>query len=117
MLKKEAQVVLAKCTQKHLYGIRMEKQDSTWLMTWAFPLNEQKANAEGFSWVRLTGNCIPLEQYPGCPYCGTKLFVVCNKCGRLSCYHEGDKTVTCHWCGNSGEAVKTETDVIQGGDM
>lgn len=116
MLQKEAQIILAKCNPKQLYGIRVEKQESQWLMTWAFPLNEQKANSEGFSKIMLSGNFEPDTKYPGCPYCGTKFFITCS-CGKISCYHEGDKIVTCHWCGNSGEAEQTETDNVAGGGM
>jgi predicted RNA-binding Zn-ribbon protein involved in translation (DUF1610 family) len=36
-----------------------------------------------------------------CPYCGTRGFVRCGSCGKLTCYdHSGH--FTCAHCGNSG---------------
>ena len=40
-MKKEASVILAKCAQDKLYGIRIEKRDNDWVRTWAFKLKEE----------------------------------------------------------------------------
>ena len=42
-MKKEASVILAKCAQDKLYGIRIEKRDNDWVRTWAFKLKEETA--------------------------------------------------------------------------
>ena len=47
-MKKEASVILAKCAQDKLYGIRIEKRDNDWVRTWAFKLKEETAEKEGF---------------------------------------------------------------------
>ena len=44
-MKKEASVILAKCAQDKLYGIRIEKRDNDWVRTWAFKLKLQKKKA------------------------------------------------------------------------
>ena len=41
-MKKEASVILAKCAQDKLYGIRIEKRDNDWVRTWAFKLKEKR---------------------------------------------------------------------------
>ena len=46
-MKKEASVILAKCAQDKLYGIRIEKRDNDWVRTWAFKLKEETAEKEG----------------------------------------------------------------------
>ena len=45
-MKKEASVILAKCAQDKLYGIRIEKRDNDWVRTWAFKLKEETAEKE-----------------------------------------------------------------------
>ena len=39
-MKKEASVILAKCAQDKLYGIRIEKRDNDWVRTWSLKLKE-----------------------------------------------------------------------------
>ena len=48
-MKKEASVILAKCAQDKLYGIRIEKRDNDWVRTWAFKLKEETAEKENKS--------------------------------------------------------------------
>ena len=69
-MKKEASVILAKCAQDKLYGIRIEKRDNDWVRTWAFKLKEETAEKEGFDKINFTGSFYTDEEYPGCPYCG-----------------------------------------------
>ena len=52
-MKKEASVILAKCAQDKLYGIRIEKRDNDWVRTWAFKLKEETAEKEGFDKINL----------------------------------------------------------------
>ena len=100
-MKKEASVILAKCAQDKLYGIRIEKRDNDWVRTWAFKLKEETAEN---------------EEYPGCPYCGAKKCFVCGNCGKVSCYDGSDKVV-CNWCGSNGTAADDDgkLDVSGGG--
>ena len=46
-MKKEASVILAKCAQDKLYGIRIEKRATGWVRTGAFKLKEETAAKEG----------------------------------------------------------------------
>ena len=55
-MKKEASVILAKCAQDKLYGIRIEKRDNDWVRTWAFKLKEETAEKEGFDKINFTGS-------------------------------------------------------------
>jgi len=110
-MKVEAQIVLAKCRANQLYGIRVEKKDKDWLMTWAFKMNEKKAVSEGYTEQKKLEGSFPLaENYPGCPYCGAKQLILCENCGKISCYHpEMGEVVTCQWCSQSGEAEAKST--------
>ena len=82
-MKKEASVILAKCAQDKLYGIRIEKRDNDWVRTWAFKLKEETAEKEGFDKINFTGSFYTDEEYPGCPYCGAKKCFVCGNCGKV----------------------------------
>jgi hypothetical protein len=98
-----AVIAVCKCCQsKKLYGIRFEKEVRDWKYTWAFPLSEKAALKEGFDKTRITGALIEGEEYPGCPYCGSKGFFLCG-CGHLNCWNGQGHTATCQWCGASGE--------------
>ena len=115
-MKKEASVILAKCKDKKIYGIRIEKRDNDWVRTWAFPISEDMAEKEGVDKTNITGSVYTDEEYPGCPYCGAKRCFVCGNCGKVSCYDGSDKVV-CKWCGASGKATADDgaLDVTGGG--
>ena len=51
--------------------------------------------------TKIVGQIFPDNGYPGCPYCRTKDFVICN-CGKLNCHNGNDTHFTCNWCGLSG---------------
>ena len=53
-MKKEASVILAKCAQDKLYGIRIEKRDNDWVRTWAFKLKEETAKLIMIFWCLFT---------------------------------------------------------------
>ena len=53
-MKKEASVILAKCVQDKLYGIRIEKRDNDWVRTWAFKLKEETAKILMIFWCLFT---------------------------------------------------------------
>lgn len=120
MLKRrEATVAACKCKEtKKTYGVRFEKViEGGWKYTWAFPMKESTAAREGYDATIIAGNIEPTEDYPGCPYCGVKYFVVCE-CGKLNCnsgYSGGH--FKCEWCGLTGEiGVYTGSGFSGGGD-
>jgi len=116
-MKIEAQVTLAKCKTGQTYGIRMEKMDSDWKMTWAFPIDEKKALSEGYNRSKITGCFSPIANYNGCPFCGAKQFMLCSDCGHLSCYQVGASVAKCYWCGNSGAVSTIDKVTLTSGEM
>ena len=116
----EAVVILAKCSKnKSLYGMRAQKMnDGDWWRTWAFPVDERKAHKEGYDITNIQGNLYHTEDYPGCPYCGAKSFVLCNKCNKITCW-KGETRLTCQWCGNDMNNIiaAIERFNLSGGDI
>ena len=114
----EATVILAKCPETgQLYGMRTQKMpDGDWKRTWAFPLSERQANAEGYGRVQITGALRHTDAYPGCPCCRAKRLVQCGQCGRLSCWKKEAQGV-CPWCGFSARIRQTPEIRVSGGDM
>ncbi len=100
----EATVALCKCKETHkTYGVRFEKiEPRHWKYTWAFPIKEAAAKREGYNDTIIEGFIEPDEEYPGCPYCGAKYFVICS-CGKLNCNTGNGTRFTCEWCGETGE--------------
>lgn len=115
----EARVALCKCSETNqTYGVRFEKSDDGWKYTWAFKIKESSARRENYDRTVLQGDLTLGEDYPGCPYCGAKYFIVCT-CGKLSCnsINRKSNSVTCEWCGETGTitdyygaGVDSETD-------
>ena len=98
----EARIALCKCKEgRRTYGVRFQKTKSGWKYTWAFPVKEESAKREGYDKTQIIGNIEPDDDYPGCPYCGARYFIVCG-CGKLSCNNIGNLMFTCDWCGTSG---------------
>lgn len=98
----EARIALCKCKEgKNIYGVRLEKTEIGWKYTWAFPVKEAAARREHYDETKIVGEIFPDVGYPGCPYCGTKDFVVCD-CGKLNCHNGNDTHFICNWCGLSG---------------
>ena len=116
----EATVILAKCSKaKRTYGIRIQKmEDGDWHRTWAFPVDEKRACNEHYDETSVQGNLRATEKYPGCPYCGTKGFVQCGSCHKISCWN-GESRMTCPWCGNDmvDIAPATKKFDVSGGDV
>ena len=77
-----ASVVLIRCPRnKGVFGARTQQMnDGDWWRTWAFAIDENRAKREGYDLEKVKGNLYCTDEYPGCPYCGTKSFVQCNKC-------------------------------------
>ncbi len=101
----EATVAICKCKESHKsYGVRFEKIGfRQWNYTWAFPMNESSARREGYDSTMIDGTIEPDTEYPGCPYCGIKYFLVCS-CGKLNC-NVGGTIATCEWCGATGQVT------------
>ncbi len=98
----EARIGLCKCREAHkTYGVRFEKITGGWQGTWAFEINEAAARRERYGEDELTGNITFSEEYPGCPYCGTKGFAICS-CGKLNCNNYYNGIFECEWCGSRG---------------
>ena len=118
MNKHEATVAVCKCKETHKsYGVRFEKvSEGHWKYTWAFPIKESTAKREGYDATIIKGNIEPDIDYPGCPYCGSKYFVVCE-CGKLNCNIYNGGAFKCEWCGLTGTIVAYEgTGIKSGGD-
>lgn len=114
----EAKIALCKCKEaKKTYGVRMERSGNDWLSTWAFPIEESSARREGYDATILKGSLGKTEEYPGCPYCGSKYFVVCGACKKLNCSIITGNTFTCDWCGNTGTLSDYDGEgIASGGD-
>ncbi len=106
----EANILLAKCPRSHsTFGMRVEKRGGDWVRTWAFKIKEESAVKEGFDKTKIEGSFDAVDEYPGCPYCGSYGFIVCGRCGKISCYSGDGRTAECEWCGNRSEITLAET--------
>lgn len=112
--KMEANVILMRCARvSKSYGVRIQlMEDGDWYRTWAFPINEKAARVEGFDKTPIRGNLFVIDEYPGCPYCGTKDFVQCGKCSKLTCYN-GEESYKCQWCGQVMNNIVSATDKFE----
>lgn len=115
-LSEDAFAIVAMCDQhKKTYGITVDKiSRGRYKLVWAFPISAEKAHREGFDSKKVSGSIELDEEYPGCPYCGAKQFIVCNNCGTVSCYH-GTRTITCPGCHMIGEVASVESLNLKGG--
>lgn len=111
----EAVVVMAQCSRtKGYFGIRTQKCDGYWAMTWAFKLSSQRAAAEGYDRQTVSGTILLTDTYPGCPYCGDTAWVKCARCGKLSCFPDTSTPPMfhCPHCGNTGSiTIETHFDL------
>lgn len=107
----EANILLIRCAKaKRAFGVRIQKmKDGDWWRTWAFKISEKSASSEGYEKNNVQGNLYETEEYPGCPHCGTKGFVQCNKCHKLTCWN-GETVLNCQWCGNVMDNIVTATE-------
>lgn len=116
----KASVILIRCSRnKSVFGARTQQMnDDDWWRTWAFAIDEDRANREGYDLETVKGNLYCTDEYPGCPYCGTKSFVQCNKCGKLTCWN-GETILDCQWCGNHMDNIVEASDkfTVSGGDV
>jgi len=99
-----AKVIIARCSKTNrAFGIRIEQQGRDWVRTWAFKLDERKAEHEGYKAdSKVSGSMNTTDEYPGCPWCGDYGFVRCA-CGKIGCsggiVNSGAcEEYTCPWC-------------------
>lgn len=98
----EATVIMAKCkVSKEGFGIRAQKQGSSWLFTWAFKLSGKSAKNEGYDKANISGAINIVSEYPGCPHCGATGFYQCGRCKKIVCYLGEEDEATCPHCGNT----------------
>jgi hypothetical protein len=106
---------MVKCgTSGRPFGIRIEKRGDDWVSTWAFPIDEAKAKREGFDKTKILGSLMPVDKFPGCPYCNAHAFMQCP-CGKMICYKmTGSKAekksvsnMKCPWCNAEIEEIQT----------
>ena len=78
----DATIIMIHCLkQNKVFGARTERRsDGDWWRTWAFPISERIAKAEGYDKTPVRGNLYSTIDDPGCPYCGGNGFVQCNRC-------------------------------------
>ena len=92
----EARIALCKCKEgRRAFGVRFEQYENEWKATWAFPIKKEGAEKrENYDQTKLTGQIRWGNDYPGCPYCGGRGFVICD-CGGLNCnVHSNDEVFT-----------------------
>lgn len=115
----EARIAMCKCKEAKgkTFGVRFERSQNGWKYNWAFAMDSHKAKREGYDSTEIIGNIEPDEDYPGCPYCRTKYFVVCGECQHLNCNINSPGSFTCEWCGLVGELGGFDGDgIASGGD-
>lgn len=106
---REALVLPARCMRrKELFGIRAERIEKAWHLTWAFPLAERTAKNERLTNNKVSGVVLLDADYPGCPHCGNNGFVVCYNCGNAACIDDRTTVFKCPWCGESGGVESAE---------
>ena len=114
-LSKKAFATLGACEETNNYfGITVdEDHPRLYRFVWSFKIDKDKAKREGYDTKKVTGSVVLDDNYPGCPYCGDKEFVVCQ-CGGIICWH-GQPMLTCPHCGYTGLVHKVEAVDIKGG--
>lgn len=104
----EATVIIQNCPKVNKnFAVRVEKTShDNWQRTWSFKIDDAKIQKEHYLETKVTGSLEPTSDYPGCPHCETKEFILCGRCSKLSCYH-GQEKFTCNWCGNHSNVRQT----------
>jgi len=85
---KNAFVVMAMCEKTKMpFGITVDPRQGKYVFTWSFKLKLEQAKHEGYDKTSVNGEVVYDNDYRGCPYCGSKSFYLCGKCGKIVCYH------------------------------
>lgn len=116
-ISKRAFAMVLKCQHtKKTFGVTIDPTEKGYKRVWSFKISESKAAYEGYDVNTVHGKIYSDKNYPGCPYCGNKLFVFCQ-CGNVYC-GEGDGYSVCPYCGTGGDvrlANNEEFDLKGGG--
>lgn len=94
-------IVVARCIKtKEGFGIRFEEKSlGEWVADWAFPLKDNEAKREGYTYGQVKGTFGFDSSYPGCPYCKHPTFFQCGgSCRKIVCWDGISRTNTCPWC-------------------
>ena len=100
-----AKILIARCSKNtKMFGIRIEQRGREWNRTWAFPIEEDKAQKEGFEATTISSSLVADPEYPGCPHCESLDLVQCP-CGKMGCYggvvrNKKKNEYLCPWCKN-----------------
>lgn len=96
-------IIIAQCSRSgHRMGIRLEeKSRKLWVADWAFKVKESIASKEGYDKTRVDGQFEFSIDFPGCPYCESHSFVLCD-CQNLLCYESSNRLFKCPKCGLAG---------------
>lgn len=115
-LNKDAFAVMAMCERtRENFGITVNPQGRELVLTWAFKISAAQGRREGYEKKKVSGAVSLDDDFNGCPYCGSKRFYKCLKCGKMVCYH-GQQMVTCPSCGiTSGLKTVSSIDLSGGG--
>ena len=114
-LSERAFAIMAVCEEtRRFFGITVDEDRwDQYRFVWAFKIDKDKGEKEGYDSKTVTGSVTLDDEYPGCPYCGEKRFYICQ-CGKIVCYH-GLPRVTCPNCGRSGTLERVENIDLKGG--
>jgi hypothetical protein len=109
-------VVLSRCTKRQEgFGIRFEQKiPGRWVADWAFAIKENLAQKEGYDRNEIAGAFEFDPKYPACPYCEASSIYKCS-CGKVACW-DGQKTVICPWCRQTGQIEGQIDKLTAGGD-
>ena len=114
-LSDKAFAVMAMCEEtKQPFGITVDPKDGYCVFSWAFKIKPEKASREGCGKNHIKGGVMYAPDFNGCPYCGSKSFYICAKCGKVICYHE-QEFVTCPNCGSASSVRPQESVDLSGG--
>ena len=113
----EARIAMCKCSEVSgkTYGVRFQRSNKGWKYTWAFEMDTGTAKREGYDNTEITGTINPDKEYPGCPFCGSRHFIICCSCHHLNCQIGKRELFTCAWCGNIGKIVSYDGFGIKSG--
>lgn len=115
-LSNKAFAIVAYCEKTgNPFGITVDPEGNKLKFVWSFKISKGAAHREGYDNNHVRGAITFAPGYPGCPYCRTTNFWVCNNCHSVVCWH-GQKVVTCPNCQMTGELYEQEIFDLQGGD-
>lgn len=116
-LSEAAFAIMGMCeNERKPFGITVDKRGNAYAFCWAFKMSKEQAAREGYDKTHVRGAIVYDDDFNGCPYCGSKGFYICNRCGKVVCY-DGREMVTCPNCGTSSGVVPGKTFDLSGGGM